>query len=148
MQELGDGHMTNGMALGRQTRANWRLLLQVHRSGDMGSPRVSGSINASNAWTNWGSCSTNVFRPAPVSPYSFNAERWLSKALDSPIEGRTREPGKTTDAGNTPSSQLLCIDGSDKVLLSLIQVRKQQTVFLLEFRCCAHTDSVTRPRHL
>lgn len=48
------------------------------------------------------------------------------------------------DAGNTPSSQLLCIDGSDKVLLPLIQVRKQQAVFLLEFFCCAHTDSVTQ----
>jgi hypothetical protein len=51
---------------------------------------------------------------------------------------------KTGDAGNTPSSQLLCIDGSDKVLLSLIQVRKQQAVFLLKFFCCAHTDSVTQ----
>ena len=77
-------------------------------------------------------------------PYSLNGERWLSKALDSPIDGRTRESGKTGDAGNTPSSQLLCIDGSDKVLLSLIQVRKQQAVFLLEFFCCAHTDSVTQ----
>ena len=55
-----------------------------------------------------------------------------------------RESGKTGDAGNTPSSQLLCIDGSDKVLLSLIQVRKQQAVFLLKFFCCAHTESVTQ----
>jgi hypothetical protein len=30
------------------------------------------------------------------------------------------------------------------VLLSLIQVRKQQAVFLLKFFCCAHTDSVTQ----
>ncbi len=51
---------------------------------------------------------------------------------------------KTGDAGNTPSSQLLCIDGSDKVLLSLIQVRKQEAVFLLKFFCCAHTASVTQ----
>ena len=77
-------------------------------------------------------------------PYSLNGERWLSKAVDSPIDGRTRESAKTGDAGNTPSSQLLCIDGSDKVLLSLIQVRKQQAVFLLKFFCCAHTDSVTQ----
>ncbi len=77
-------------------------------------------------------------------PYSLNGERRLSKALDSPIDGRTRESGKTGDAGNIPSSQLLCIDGSDKVLLSLIQVWKQQAVFLLKFFCCAHTDSVTQ----
>src|SRR5271157_3270856 len=75
----------------------------------------------------------------PRVPYSLNGERWLSKALDSPIDGRTRESGNTGDAGNTSSSQLLCIEGSDKVLLPLIQVRKQQAVFLLEFFCCAHT---------
>ena len=77
-------------------------------------------------------------------PYSLNGERWLSKALDGPIDGRARESGNTGDEGNTSSSQLLGIDGSDKVLLSLIQVRKQQAVFLLKFFCCAHTDSITQ----
>ncbi len=67
----------------------------------------------------------------------------MSKALDSTIDGRTRESGNTGDAGNTSSSQLLCIEGSDKVLLSLIQMRKQQAVFLLEFFGCAHTESIT-----
>jgi hypothetical protein len=59
-------------------------------------------------------------------------------ALDSPIDGRTRESGNTGDVSNTSSPQLLCIEGSDKVLLPLIQVRKQHAVFLLEFFCCAH----------
>ena len=77
-------------------------------------------------------------------PYSLNGERWLSKAVDSPIDGRTRESAKTGDAGNTPSSQLLCIDGSDKVLLSLIQVRKQQAVFLLKFFCSALSQKTHR----
>jgi len=77
-------------------------------------------------------------------PYSLNGERRLRKALDRPIDGRTRESGNTGDTGNTSSSQLLCIDGSDKVLLPLIQVRKQLTVFLLEFFCCAHTNSIIR----
>ena len=67
-----------------------------------------------------------------------------NKALDRSIDGRTRESGNTGDTGNTSLSQLLCIDGSDKVLLPLIQVRKQQAVFLLEFFCCAHTNSITR----
>ena len=66
------------------------------------------------------------------------------KALDSTIDGRARESGNTGDEGNTSSPQLFGIDGSDKVLLSLIQVRKQQAVFLLKFFCCAHTDSITR----
>ena len=42
-------------------RANWRVLLQVQRNGDMGSPRVSGSITASRAGISRGSCSTNLF---------------------------------------------------------------------------------------
>jgi hypothetical protein len=38
---------------------------KVQRNGDMGSPRVSGSINASSAGISRGSCSTDLFRPAP-----------------------------------------------------------------------------------
>ena len=34
------------------------------------------------------------------------------------------------------------IDGSDQVLLSLVQVREQQAVFLLEFFVCAHAESI------
>jgi hypothetical protein len=71
-------------------------------------------------------------------PHSLNGERWLSKALNSAIDGRTRESGNAGDAGNTSSSQLLCIEGSDKVSLSLIQVRKQHAVFLSEFFGRAH----------
>ncbi len=68
----------------------------------------------------------------------------MRKALDSPIDGRARKSGETGDPRNTPSPQLLCIEGGDKMLLSLIEVRKQQGVFLLEFLCCAHTDSIAQ----
>ena len=77
-------------------------------------------------------------------PYTPNGERWLRKTLDSAIDSRTRESGNTGDAGNPSSPQLLCIEGGDKVLLSLIQVRKQQAVFLLECFGCAHTKSITQ----
>ncbi len=77
-------------------------------------------------------------------PYTPNGERWLRKTLDSAIDSRTRESGNTGDAGNPSSPQLLCIEGGDKVLLSLIQVRKQQAVFLLECFVCAHTESITQ----
>jgi len=39
--------------------------------------------------------------------------------------------------------QLFGIDGSDKVLLSLIQVREQRSVFLLKFFLFAHIVSIT-----
>ena len=77
-------------------------------------------------------------------PYTPNGERWLRKNLDSAIDSRTRESGNTRDAGNPSSPQLLCIEGGDKVLLSLIQVWKQQAVFLLECFGCAHTESITQ----
>jgi hypothetical protein len=57
-------------------------------------------------------------------PYSLHRERALRQALDGPIDGRPRKPRKTRDEGNTSSSQSLAIEGSDQVLLSLIQVRK------------------------
>ena len=42
-------------------------------------------------------------------------------------------PDDTGDEGDTSSPQLFGIDGSDEVLLSLIQVGEQRGVFLLQF---------------
>lgn len=47
------------------------------------------------------------------------------KILNGTIDGRARESRHTGDEGNTSSPQLFGIDGSDKVLLSLIQVGEQ-----------------------
>jgi hypothetical protein len=57
--------------------------------------------------------------------HSLNGEGILRKALDGPIDRRARKPGNTSDEGDTSSPQLLAIEGSDQVLLSLIEVRKQ-----------------------
>ena len=53
------------------------------------------------------------------------------KVLNGTIEGRARESRNTGDEGDPSSPQLFGIDGSDKVLLSLIQVGEQRSVFLL-----------------
>lgn len=45
--------------------ANLRVLLQVQRNGERGSPRVAGSTNTSKAFCNCGSRSVNRFRPLP-----------------------------------------------------------------------------------
>ena len=65
------------------------------------------------------------------------------KILNGTIDGRARESRHTGDEGNTSSPQLFGIDGSDKVLLSLIQVGEQRSVFLLQFFLFAHTVSIT-----
>ena len=65
------------------------------------------------------------------------------KILNGTIDGRARESRHTGDEGNTSSPQLFGSDGSDKVLLSLIEVREQRSVFLLKFFLFAHTVSIT-----
>ena len=110
-------------------RANWRVNQQVHRSGDIKAipPEYQGQSKLRTLGRIGGHASLNDFRPAPECRTRSTGSRWLSKALDSPIYGRTSQWGKTGDAGNTPSSQLLCIDAGDKVLLSLIQVRRTRS---------------------
>ena len=66
------------------------------------------------------------------------------KILNGTRDGRARESRHTGDECNTSSPQLFGIDGSDKVLLSLIQVGEQRSVFLLKFFLFAHTVSITR----
>src|SRR5271157_5343532 len=136
--------MTDGMSLGRQQAGQLAGTLTGPPERGHG---IASGIRVNQSFQRLHQLGVVLDQRLPSSsrvPYSLNGERWLSKALDSPIDGRTRESGKTGDAGNTPSSQLLCIDDSDKVLLPLIQVRKQQAVFLLEFFSCAHTNSVTQ----
>src|SRR5271165_3363706 len=135
--------MTDGMSLGRQQAG--QLAGTLTGPPERGH-RIAPSIRVNQSFQRLDQLGVVLDQSLPSGsgvPYSLNGERWFSKALGSSIDGRTRESGNTGDAGNTSSSQLLCIDGSDKVLLPLIQVRKQQAVFLLEFFCCAHTDSVT-----
>ena len=135
--------MTDGMSLGRQQAG--QLAGTLTGPPERGH-RIAPSIRVNQSFQRLDQLGVVLDQSLPSGsgvPYSLNGERWFSKALDSSIDGRTRESGNTGDAGNTSSSQLLCIDGSDKVLLPLSQVRKQQAVFLLEFFCCAHTNSVT-----
>src|SRR5208337_653175 len=77
-------------------------------------------------------------------PDSPNGEGALRKALDGPIDGRARKTSNAGADGNTSSSQLLGVERSDQMLLSLIQVRKQRVEFMLKFFCCAHAGSIAQ----
>ena len=78
-------------------------------------------------------------------PDSLNGEGALRKALDGPIDGRARKTSNTGDDGNTSSSQSLAIEGCNQVLLSLIEVRKQQGVLPLKFFGFAHSRIIPSP---
>ena len=110
----------------------------------MGSPRVSGSINASNAGDQLGVVLDQPLPSGSRVPDALDGQGWLMKVLKSTIEGRAGESRKTGDEGEPSSPQLFGIDGSDQVLLSLIQVGKQRSVFLLQFFFSAHTGSIPR----
>src|SRR3954453_3169843 len=136
--------MTDGMALGRQQAG--QLARTLTGPPERGNGVASG-IRVNQGFQRLDQLGVVLDQRLPSGsavPYSLNGERWLIKALNSPIDGRTRESSNTADAGNTSPSQVPCIDGSHKILLSLVQMGKQQAVFLLEFLCCAHSDSITQ----
>ena len=73
-------------------------------------------------------------------PDPINGEWRLTKALNGTRDGGTRQTRGTDHEGNPSSPQLFRINGSDKVLLVIIQVREQQVVFLLKFFNGSHPD--------
>ena len=75
---------------------------------------------------------------------ALDGERRLMKALHGTIEGGARQARNTGDQSDASSPQLFRIDGSDQVLLMLIQMREQHVVFLLKFFNGTHTDSIPR----
>lgn len=64
-QQVRDHIRTDLVARVVNSAARLRADRVVHRSGDIGSPRSSGSTNASNAGTKPGSLSDNRLRPPP-----------------------------------------------------------------------------------
>jgi hypothetical protein len=78
-------------------------------------------------------------------PYSLNGEGALRQALDGSIDGGPRKSCNTRDQGDTSSSQSLAVECSDQVLLTLIEVRKQQCVLPLKFFSLTHPGIITSP---
>src|SRR3954462_14218599 len=66
------------------------------------------------------------------------------KVLDGTINSRARESRDTRDEGDASSPQPFGIEGSDEVLLPLIEVGEQRGVFLLQFFFSGHTGSIPR----
>ena len=65
------------------------------------------------------------------------------EVLKGPRDRRARESRHPGDKGNPSSPQLLSIDGSNQVLLSLSQLGEQGSVFLLKLFFFAHAGGIT-----
>ena len=103
----------------------------------MGSPRVSGSINASHAGTSWGLCWTNFFRPAPEPPYSLHGEGWLMKVLNGTIDGRTRESRHTGDEDDRSAPNCSASTAAIKCCCHLFRWGNREAYLCSEFFCWA-----------
>src|SRR5918993_1461896 len=97
--------------------ASWRVDLVVHRSGDSGSPRVTGSTSASKAASRPGSASASGLGPAPgarTRPVGSGSEsssamprRTLGRVLPASSATRVTPPWPRTRA-NPPNSSRRC----------------------------------------
>src|SRR5713226_9196968 len=124
---------------------NWLVLLEVQRSGDMGSPRVAGSTN---------------------QPLQFLQHRWLlllnrlssSAQLAHPLRWKfvslklpeaSMDSGATQTAGHrhnrdAASTEQLRVRSHHQPLLTLIEIGTQKSIFLLKFpsRLLVHTSTI------
>ena len=98
----------------------------------MGSPRVSGSIKLPGL-EELRVLLGQFLAPGSGMTEALDGERRLMKALHGTIEGGARQARNAGDQSDASSPQLFRIDGSDQVLLMLIQMREQHVVFLLKF---------------
>jgi hypothetical protein len=115
----------------RNSPANFRVLLQAPRSGDIGSQRVLGSTNASSASTRLGCSSCRAFLPPP-SPRC----RWIGAASGSsssviPAANRSiRDTGGRCHSNDSAPSERSCFGSSPTTSRALIKIICDCYVFL------------------
>jgi hypothetical protein len=97
----------------------------VHRSGDTGSPRTSGSTSASNADRSPGSSSTSRLRPHPhgaPGPAAHRRPPTRHSPRHGPL-GYTCRPGNPPDPAVTQHPRF---GAQQQAALSFVQVRQQR----------------------
>jgi hypothetical protein len=75
VQQLGHQTVADAVTTTPNSWASLRRLLQVQRSADSGSPRLSGSINRSKSLTSVASCSTVLLLEALRDFWSANVKK-------------------------------------------------------------------------
>src|SRR5712691_5171380 len=96
--------------------ANCRTLLQVHRSADSGSPRVTGSTNASRSRFRVASWSTVRFLPAP-----FRLLRRSLKFSHSTDYGSSGQAASLSHRSYSAEAHGLGLGGGDQTARALVQ---------------------------
>src|SRR5438034_227446 len=137
--------MTDGMSLGRQQAGQLTCTLTGPPQWGHGIASRIGVDQSLQGLDHLGVMLDQRLPPASGVAHSLSGEGVLSEALNGPIDGRARESGNPGDQGNTSSSQSLAIDSRDEVLLSLIEMRKQQAIFPLKFVGWAHSGIIPTP---
>src|SRR5262245_43950187 len=137
--------MTDGMSLGRQQAGQLACTLTGPPQWGHGIASRIGVDQSFQGSDHWGVMLDQGLPPGSGVADALHGEGSLGEALNGPIDGRAREPSNPGDQGNTASSQALAVEASDEVLLSLIEVRKQQGIFPLKFSGWAHSGIIPTP---
>ena len=138
VEQLADDAVADGEPLLARASASWRVLLQVHRSGDIGSPRVSGAINSSRASRIAGLLSRTFLRPSAEAPDVTGGRGRSVELLQRPLDrrmGDARGPAHATDAAVAERAGL---GGGEEPPLPLIEVRQDRGELALQFRVVVH----------
>ena len=105
--------------------ARWRVDFVVHRNGDIGSPRISGSASASSADRSPGPVTASRLRPPPglLARPSGPSPDSSSAAPRDTVPSASRRPGNDPDAATTQRPGLR---PGHQPPLPLVQMREQQ----------------------
>ena len=110
------------------TSAKCRVLFDVHRSGDIGSPRVAGSMSRSRATRIAGFTfqqrPTTRAGPSDAAPRQGRSTQFLQALVDR----RPRQSRTTRDGRHAPASELRRIRCRHEAPLSLVQMVEQRSV--------------------
>ena len=138
------------------TRCPWRVSssasslvdLVVQRSGDIGSPRMSGSTRASSAGRSPGSSCHGLLASAagPTNPSQrFRPGLQLDHAV---ADRRLADPGRLSDGADPTMAQQPCLGRHQQTPLPLVEVREQHLKLQGELATDrlgdAHTTSTSR----
>ena len=125
-----------------------RVLLQVQRKGDSGSPRLKGSTNASNTPGNRGSRTTKLHRPPPGRRTRSSGKGELGQFADPLGDGNPRQPAGAADHRHAAISYSQRFRSRQHTPGPLIEMRPYQHQFVTNVSNRNHAaikDSMDEP---
>ena len=153
-EPLGPQQVTDGVGAdpvplaGSAPPASLRVDFVVHRSGDIGSPRSSGSTRASSAGRSPGSRSAGRLRPPPGRRARPSGSAPESSSATPRDTVASRTPGGPGHQPDPAMAQRAGLSTHQQPPLPLIQMREDRHELRRQrphrFLCAAHTTSACR----